>query len=165
MSFRYSLWNKYLISRELTKGKNVPYDKILKQIVKTSDFFSKKMQIRTIQKIYKMTRQPLPLKYKVKEYDFIDIYRQAQVPLNPINLLPFNIFRTHTNSLPVYSEYKQKHMIKRTIIRNVRGDVEKLVNELYKVTSNSNIKVKTGKIEVDGLHVEKIKNYLARLGF
>jgi cytochrome c oxidase subunit 4 len=51
------------------------------------------MQIRTIQKIYKMTRQPLPLKYKVKEYDFIDIYRQTQAPLNPITSLPFSILR------------------------------------------------------------------------
>lgn len=162
MSFKYSLWNKYLISKELTKGKVIPYEKIMQQIVKKPDYFTKRMQIRTMLKLNKTLQEPKPLKFKLNEFNPDTLYKAAH---NFIVKPTFWVDRTHTSSLPVYSEYKQKHLVKRTIVRKVSGNLNDLVDELKKITSNSPIKVFTGRIEIDGLHVDKVKYYLTRLGF
>ncbi len=83
-------------------------------------------------------------------------------PLQPKEDITFKIKRTHTNNLPVYTDYKHHHEIKFTIIRNIIGNVNDLANEIKKITSNSDVEIKTGKIMVKGIHLEKIRNYLLK---
>jgi len=51
--------------------------------------------------------------------------------------LPFNVERSLSGNLPVYVDYKNRRTIKRTIIRKISGDIEKLADELRKVCSNA----------------------------
>lgn len=159
---KLTLWQKYIISKELTGGRQLSISRIQQQIVKDPSYFAKRMRTSTKLKINRMIKPPEPLKYKINPYNEKDLYQPS---LNFINKPPFFVHRTHTNMLPVYSEYKQKHQIKSTIIRNISGNVDDLAKEIQKITSNSHYEIKTGKIEVKGLHVEKIKHYLCRLGF
>lgn len=39
------------------------------------------------------------------------------------------------------------------------------MNELMKITSNSEVEAKVGYIKIHGLHKEVVTNYLMRLGF
>jgi hypothetical protein len=43
--------------------------------------------------------------------------------------------------------------------------IKAIKGELQKITSNSDIYEKTGRLEVKGIHSEKIKLWLRRLGF
>ena len=86
-------------------------------------------------------------------------------PLGPREELPFDIMRTHKNNLPVYSEFKMNGQQKRTVIRNITGDVTQFKEELSKVVSNSPITEKMGRLEVSGIHTAKVKLWLTRLGF
>ena len=86
-------------------------------------------------------------------------------PLGPIEALPFQVDRTHKNNLPVYTNYKRGGNQKRTVIRNLTGDITAFKEELSKVVSNSEISEKMGRIEVNGLHTAKVKLWLTRLGF
>lgn len=45
------------------------------------------------------------------------------------------------------------------------GDVEDFKQELSKICSNAPINEKIGRVEVNGLHSEKVKLWLRRLGF
>lgn len=162
MSFKYTLWNRFLISRELTKGKMIPYDIIQRQITKSPAWLIKKMRYTTLVKLHHKLKTPEPLKYPLNEFNPDDIYKATHKFKTEI---PFYVERTHTNCLPVYSEYKQRHLEKFTVIRRISGDIGEFVNELKKITSNSNISVKKGRLEIQGLHTEKIKLYLSRLGF
>ena len=51
------------------------------------------------------------------------------------------------------------------MVRKVIGDVDDFKQELAKIVSNSPIEEKMGRIEVNGLHSEKVKLWLRRLGF
>ena len=88
-------------------------------------------------------------------------------PLGPVedNKLPFEIERTHRGNLPVYSEYKHGGQQKKTVIRNIFGDIEEFKEELSKVVSNSPIIEKMGRLEVSGIHTSKVKLWLTRLGY
>ena len=86
-------------------------------------------------------------------------------PLGPIDELPFTVDRTHKSNLPVYTNYRHGGQQKRTVIRNITGDVVQFKEELSKVVSNAPITEKMGRIEVNGLHSAKIKLWLTRLGF
>ena len=55
--------------------------------------------------------------------------------------------------------------MKRTQIRNITGDIGAFKEELAKITSNSTIHEKMGKVEVSGMHSAKVKMWLTRLGF
>ena len=109
-----------------------------------------------------MIQEPEPLKYKLNEYDPKSVNTPTK---NFIQVPPFYVYRTFTNNLPVYSDYANRHEKVKTIIRHITGDVTELAKELEKITSGSSIKIKTGRIEIDGLHSEKVKLYLSRLGF
>ena len=54
--------------------------------------------------------------------------------------------------MPVYIKYNCNHVIKRTIIRKINGDIDKFINELEKVVSNAEVRKKVGKIEIAGVH-------------
>jgi len=78
--------------------------------------------------------------------------------------LPFNVERSLAGNLPVYVDYKNRRNIKRTIIRKVSGDIEQLANELRKVCSNAEVRVKVGQIVIPGIHKESVNMLLYRLG-
>ena len=67
--------------------------------------------------------------------------------------------------MPVYTDYKIGGMKKVTIVRKLTGDIDEFKNELRKITSNSTIEEKVGRVEISGLHSEKVKLWLRRLGF
>ena len=73
--------------------------------------------------------------------------------------------RTKTNNLPVYTDFKCGNTNKTTILRRITGDMDELKTELIKITGNSEVIIKHGKIEIKGLHSEKIKKWLRCLGF
>ena len=64
----------------------------------------------------------------------------------------------------MYSEYKHGGQQKKTVIRNIFGDIEEFKEELSKVVSNSPIIEKMGRLEVSGIHTSKVKLWLTRLG-
>ena len=115
----------------------------------------------------RIIQEPLPLTYKLQDISekLSNLRYEISNPLGGTQHIPFSIIRTHTNNLPVYTEYKNNRNIKQTIIRHIQGDVEEFKNELSKIVSNSNVTHKTGKVVVKGLHEEKIKLWLRRLGF
>ena len=124
-----------------------------------------------------MTKEPVPLKFKLHQveqkdaaestYDLFETYKDFHVnePLVPIEPLPFAIERTHKSNLPVYTEYKLGGQQKKTIIRNITGDVSQFKEELSKIVSNSPITEKMGRVEISGMHSAKVKFWLTRLGF
>ena len=52
-----------------------------------------------------------------------------------------------------------------TVVRKVSGDLNELKAELSKVVSNAPIEEKMGRIEISGLHSEKVKLWMRRVGF
>ena len=127
-----------------------------------------------------MTQEPQPLKFKLHDlqgesvdgdsestYKLFEKYKNFHVnePLKPLEPLPFIVERTHRSNLPVYSDYKMGGQQKRTIVRNITGDINQFKEELAKVVSNSPITEKMGRVEISGIHTTKVKYWLTRLGF
>ena len=50
-------------------------------------------------------------------------------------------------------------------MRRLSGDVDEFKTELSKIVSNSPIEEKMGRVEITGMHSEKVKLWLRRLGF
>ena len=51
------------------------------------------------------------------------------------------------------------------MVRKVFGDVDAFKSELAKVVSNAPITEKMGRLEISGIHSQKVKLWLTRLGF
>jgi len=49
-------------------------------------------------------------------------------------------------------KYNSNHVIKRTIIRRLSGDIDKFTEELKKIVSNAEVRKKVGKVEIPGVH-------------
>ena len=109
-----------------------------------------------------MTQKPEPLKYKLQD---LPVEHDPLIPIGNIDHLPFSIQRTKSDNLPVYRDYKNARHEKTTIVRRVSGNFEELMTELRKVTSNSDIEAKVGKIVIKGLHKQVVMDYLTRMGF
>ena len=56
-------------------------------------------------------------------------------------------------------------MRKVTVVRKITGDLNEFKAELAKVVSNAPIEDKMGRIEISGLHSDKVKLWMRRLGF
>ena len=56
-------------------------------------------------------------------------------------------------------------MRKVTVVRRLSGDIDDFKSELAKIVSNSPIEERMGRLEISGLHSEKVKLWLRRLGF
>ena len=56
-------------------------------------------------------------------------------------------------------------MKKVTVVRKITGDINELKEELAKVVSNAPIEEKMGRLEISGLHSEKVKLWMRRVGF
>jgi large subunit ribosomal protein L49 len=110
----------------------------------------------------RMTQEPEPLTYKLQDAELI---KDKEIPLGNTISLPFQILRTHTNNLPVYTEYKDMGNTKKTIVRLVSGDIDEFKREISKIVSNSKVEIKTGKVIISGFHKQKVTDWLRRLGF
>ena len=86
-------------------------------------------------------------------------------PLGLKQDIPFRVERTNFGNLPVYSDYRNNGMRKLTVIRRVYGDIDEFVEEIKKITSNSEVYEKTARVEVKGIHTQKVTLWLRRLGF
>lgn len=159
---KLSLWQKYMISRELTGRKMVPFAKIQKMIVRAPpENYLNRLHPRTKLKYNLRLKKPEPLEFKLQDYN----PNAAYEPIGIKQDIPFGIYRTKVGNLPVYTSYKHQHNQKFTEVRLITGNVEALKKELVKITSHSEIRVKTGKLVISGSHAEKVKLYLSRLGF
>jgi hypothetical protein len=50
-------------------------------------------------------------------------------------------------------------------VRKIEGDVDAFKEELSKIVSNAPIVEKMGRLEINGVHSQKVKLWLTRLGF
>lgn len=86
---------------------------------------------------------------------------QPEIPPN----LPFHVDRTiFGKSLPVYTDFKAGNTKVITIIRNIKGDMNKMKAEVEKVVGKD-AALRPGKIVVDGNFHRRLKLWLTGLGF
>lgn len=117
----------------------------------------KRLPPSLINKLIRVTKAPQPLQYKLHPYNGpVSLLKPNPEPLKPVEELPFTIERTTSGNLPVYIKYDSRHVVKKTIIRKLSGDMNKFVDELQKVVSNSEVRKKVGKIEIAGVHKESV---------
>lgn len=118
----------------------------------------------SVKKVHnQLTQELLPLSYKLQDMDLQKM--KSNTPLGNTLSLPFQIERSHTGNLPVYTDFKSKRTGKFTVLRKITGDVDALEEELKKVTSNSTIEQKAGRLVITGMHQQALNIYLHRLGF
>ena len=122
-----------------------------------------RLHINAKKRYNKLTQAPLPLKYKLQELPEPDTSLDTPLGVSPD--VPFKVERTNFGNLPVYTDYKNSGMRKITIIRRLYGDIDEFKTELAKICGNQEIYEKIGKVEVKGIHVEKVNLWLRRLGF
>ena len=67
-------------------------------------------------------------------------------------------------NLPVYSDVRHFRQNKVTIVRKFAGDRHALASEIERVTG-SPVKHYNGRLEVRGMHTQKLKQWLEGLGF
>jgi large subunit ribosomal protein L49 len=77
----------------------------------------------------------------------------------------FRVFRSNYNELPVYHDYKNGRTRRLTLVRKYAGDAKELARELARVCEQPKVEIRTGRIEIKGLHKEKVVAYLESLGF
>ena len=93
------------------------------------------------------------------------LFTHLNDPLGPLEELPFEVERTHKGNLPVYTDIRSGGTRSLTVVRKITGDIDAFKTELSKVVSNSPIEEKMGRLEVSGIHSQKVKLWLTRLGF
>ena len=82
--------------------------------------------------------------------------------------LPFHVFRSRTNNLPVYSRFRMKGPRVNTVIRRIAGDKEALIGVLTNVLGEDRITevdIREGKVNLRGNRVLEIMKVLYRMGF
>lgn len=79
--------------------------------------------------------------------------------------LSFRVFRSNYDNLPVYHDYRNGRTRNLTIVRKYSGDAEALARALARVCEQPKVEVLTGRIEIKGLHKEKVLAYFESLGF
>ncbi|KAJ1626074.1 ribosomal protein L49/IMG2, partial [Pavlovales sp. CCMP2436] len=77
----------------------------------------------------------------------------------------FKVYRSNYNELPVYHDYKNGRTRRLTLVRKYVGDTQALVRELVRVCEQPQVYVRTGRIEIKGLHKDKVVAYFESLGF
>lgn len=78
--------------------------------------------------------------------------------------LPFRVHRSRMGNLPIYTDYRNGRTRKVTILRKFAGDVAVLGRALERVCE-SPVTLYHGRIEVKGLHQQKVAGWLTSLGF
>ena len=147
-----------------TGSQNVRDRMIKKMIVrKPYERMLRRMHPNIRKVINKTTQAPLPLAYKLKDLPQPDT--SLNTPLGASEEVPFEVKRTHNGNLPVYNKFTHDGNRKLTVVRHLYGDVDAFKEELAKICSNNDIFEKIGRVEVKGLHKEKVDLWLRRLGF
>lgn len=79
--------------------------------------------------------------------------------------VPFNIHRTSSDQLPVYTDYKKgNHVL--TVLRRYTGDSNEIVKQVRLLLgSQVNVQQRNGKIVIDGQYTKQIKDWLEKIGF
>lgn len=77
----------------------------------------------------------------------------------------FRVHRTNYGELPVYHDYKNGGTRKLTIVRKFTGDAEELMRQLKALCESDRVELRTGRIEIKGLHRDKVKRWLQGRGF
>ncbi|CAI2383128.1 unnamed protein product [Moneuplotes crassus] len=113
--------------------------------------------------INRTTQAPVPLTYKLQELPTPDTTLDEPLGVSPE--VPFEVKRTFNGNLPVYTKFTHDGNRKLTVVRHLYGDVDSFKEELAKICSNHEIFEKVGRVEVKGLHKEKVDLWLRRLGF
>ena len=81
-------------------------------------------------------------------------------------ILPFRIERAGVSGgLPVYTDFKAGRTKRVTILRKCRGDILLLRDEMEKVTDGVEVRIRPGRLEVDGNYEKRLKKWLIGLGF
>lgn len=87
-------------------------------------------------------------------------------PIGGTEKLPFQFTRTENQQLPVYSDIKNGHSRRVTVLRKYSGDVRELKDELARLLGESTkIEEHSASLQINGHHVLKLKRWLRRLGF
>ena len=79
----------------------------------------------------------------------------------PTNLA-FAVLRSKSGNIPVYSKVKQN--VWYTSVRHVIGDVDAFADELQRITDTPTRK-RLGTVEIKGHQVNRVRRWLAHLGF
>ena len=91
--------------------------------------FERRLHPSYAQKLVKATQNLLPLQYKIHPISTpISLAKPHQAPMQTLESLPFSIERTVSGNLPVYIKYNSNHLKKKTIIRKINGDVDKMID-------------------------------------
>lgn len=85
---------------------------------------------------------------------------------------PYYIKRTKNHMVPVYLKLSFRNIKRTTIVKNITGDIWKLNHDITDYVNNymaCNIRTRvnefTGQIQVNGDHVNLIRDYLISKGF
>ncbi|KAF8821117.1 large subunit ribosomal protein IMG2 [Cardiosporidium cionae] len=78
--------------------------------------------------------------------------------------IPFKVSRTASGNLPVYPRIKRHGTIVTTQIRHIFGDIAVLKKDLMQICE-APVRERMGSLEIKGLHVLKIKQWLQHLGY
>ena len=137
-----------------------------KMIVREKVDKTKNLHPKTKLRWNQMTQAPIPFTYKLHDLEeqqvkSIDnnadgipsmkrLFKHRNEPLGPLEDLPFEIERTHTGNLPVYTDRRTGGTRNLTVVRKIYGDVDAFKTELSKVVSNAPIVDKMGRLEISG---------------
>eukprot|EP00299_Pterocystis_sp_00344_P008237 c3041_g1_i1.p1 GENE.c3041_g1_i1~~c3041_g1_i1.p1 ORF type:complete len:161 (+),score=33.62 c3041_g1_i1:30-512(+) len=86
-------------------------------------------------------------------------------PLGNTQHLPFEVRRTESQLLPVYSDYRNGRSRNLTIVRKIFGDAQALKNDLSLVCGGARVIERPGRLEIVGDYRKPIRLWLKRLGF
>lgn len=91
---------------------------------------------------------------------------ESLTPTLPRPPLLSQVLRTSKGKqVPVYSDFKNGHTRRLTIVRKIVGDEEALAREIYRVTGGAAVAVRPGRIEVEGDRRAELKTWLMGIGF
>jgi large subunit ribosomal protein L49 len=82
--------------------------------------------------------------------------------------IDFFVFRSKTNNLPVYTEFRCGRQRKFTIIRKVEGDLQVLAHEIRQILpKNTIVRVKetSSSVVIEGLYWKQVMKWLTDQGF
>ncbi|AFZ81580.1 hypothetical protein BEWA_009940 [Theileria equi strain WA] len=82
--------------------------------------------------------------------------------IKPKNL-PFKVTRTPSGNLPVYMRIRAHGTVMYTVVRHIYGDVQAMKEQL-RILCESPVRERIGSLEVQGIHVMKIKRWLKNCG-
>ncbi|EAN32090.2 Mitochondrial large subunit ribosomal protein (Img2) family protein [Theileria parva strain Muguga] len=80
------------------------------------------------------------------------------------NNLPFKVTRTPSGNLAVYLKIRAHGTVLYTVVRHIYGDVQAMKEQL-RILCESPVRERVGSLEVQGMHVKKIKKWLVSCGY